>query len=239
MIGFDENRELEISKLTDSRLICINPTAKGFYDNVLNFLPDWKKIQSFKEAVKQIKNAQLPPFWRPIMDPSIQGGKVVFKKGNLPAVNISCNCWQKIVSKMPPVEGKVWKIGTNYQYYAFLVWLINQHIERYNWPVERAINKCVCDYKEIEYLEYSPKKTTGYFEVALTGCGEKVCGFYDLRNTYKIVSSNNKNVSFWQGGTDKFDYEIDVFVSLADLKPVYGSEANLKFSSSVGWLVLS
>ncbi|MBR0426712.1 MAG: hypothetical protein IJK18_00710 [Clostridia bacterium] len=238
MIGFDENRELEISKLTDSRLICINPTAKGFYDNVLNFLPDWKKIQSFKEAVKQIKNAQLPPFWRPIMDPSIQGGKVIFKKGCIPAVDISCNSWQEIVSKMPPVEGKRWKLGTDYQYYTFLCWIINQQIKRNKWSVERAINN-VFDLKEVEYLGYSPNKTHVNFEVALTGCGEEVCGFYDLHNTYKILSSDNKNVEFWRAGIDKFNYQHDLYVSLAELKPTYGKEANLKFSSSVGWLVLS
>ena len=235
MIGFDKygkKTELEIKSLKDKRLINIDLSSKWFFHAILAFNTYDKEIRKFKEAVAEVKKAHLTPFWRPVMDPSIEEGNVVYKKGNKPATGYSFNRWCQMTSEMPAVEGKTWKVGTEYQYYAFLVWLINQLVEGYGWSVKEAIEAVVYDSKELGHYNNS-KKAMHDFET--TGSRES-CGVYDLANTFKIIDcSNTEARGFWLAGGDWscFSYNCP----LAEL--IRNNYVGIDYIYCVGWLVLS
>lgn len=243
MIGFGKygkKTELEIKSLNDERLILIDPSFEGFFDTVLDFYPDSKfdsdiiNIRNFKEAVKDVKGVELIPFWRPVMDPSMEGENVVYKEGNEPATGYSFNWWCQKATEMPTVDGKTWKVSTEYQYYAFLVWLINKLVESRSMSVKKAIEAVVLDSFELGYYCNSRNvKVKGYFEP--TGSRE-VCGVYDLANNFKIIDcSNTEAGGFWLAGGNFL--KLGHFYPLARLEHYnYVDRCN---DNSVGLLVLS
>ena len=150
MIGFGRfgKRNLGINSLSDERLVKIDTTTEGFYDNVLNYSSKNGDIQAFIGAVREVQDVGIEPFYRPVMDPSLEDGNVVFKKWNKPTVGYSFNFWKQKAEEMPAVEGKKWHIGSEYQYYAFLTWLINQLVAT-GQGIKGAIEAVVLDSKEL------------------------------------------------------------------------------------------
>ena len=101
---------------------------------------------------------------------------------------------------MSAVDCRHWHLATEYQYYAFLVWLINQLVKG-GKSVDIAIKMVVLDSKELGHYYDSENSTEGEgFEYTGSRC---VCGVYDFANTYKILSCSNKEAGgFWLGGGD-------------------------------------
>lgn len=206
MIGFGNyTKKAEattITSLTDNRLVKIDPQEPGFFDEVLNFKSTNEDINTFIEAVAEVKEASLEAFYRVMYDPT-GDHMVVFQKGKRPAVGHSYNWWVETASKMSPVEGRQWHIATEYQYYAFLVWLINQLV-KIGKSVEEALHQVVLDSKELGHYYDSENSTKGEdFEFTGSRC---VCGLYDLANTFKILQySNSEAGGFWFAGGDYCD----------------------------------
>lgn len=198
MIGFGRfaKRNLGINSLSDERLVKIDTTTEGFYDNVLNYSSKNGDIQAFIGAVREVQEVGVEPFYRPVMDPSLEDGNVVFKKWNKPAVGYSFNFWKQKAEEMPAVEGKKWHIGSEYQYYAFLTWLINQLVAT-GQGIKGAIEAVVLDSKELGHYR-NAKNALQDFET--TGSRE-VCGVYDLANAYKLLACSNEEAGgFWVAG---------------------------------------
>lgn len=206
MIGFGNyTKKAEattITSLTDNRLVKIDPQEPGFFDEVLNFKSTNEDINTFIEAVAEVKGTSLEAFYRVMYDPT-GDHMVVFQKGKRPAVGHSYNWWVETASKMSPVEGRQWHIATEYQYYAFLVWLINQLV-KIGKSVEEALHQVVLDSKELGHYYDSENSTKGEdFEFTGSRC---VCGLYDLANTFKILQySNSEAGGFWFAGGDYCD----------------------------------
>ena len=233
MIGFGKfgKWNLGINSLSDIRLKEIDPTKTGFYDRVLKYRTTDRRVQDFIKAVSEVKAAKLQPFYRPVMDPSMEGDEVVFKKGNKPAVGHSFNFWRQKAKEMPSVEGKKWHIGSEYQYYAFLTWLINRMVET-GWDTKKAIEAVVLDSEKLGCY-FNSEGALGYFES--TG-NREVCGIFDLANTSKLLAcSNEKAGGFWFAGGDYVDCS-NVF-PLADLN--HRNIVDDDYLYSVGWLVLA
>lgn len=235
MIGFGdfgkERNSEEIKTITDERLIKIDPSMDGFYDKVLVYHSRNKNIQAFQEATEEIKEAELKPFWKPTLDPAYDGKKIIFKKGQMPAVGHSYNWWEDMAKKMPPVEGKSWQVGTEYQYYAFLVHLINQLVEKPGWNIGTAIEAVVLDSKVLGHYANS-KNAIRDFEP--TGSRE-ICGCSDLGNTCKILRCSNKEVGgLWLAGGKYINNGNNS--PLADLG--HDGSMDVDYNYSVGWLVL-
>ena len=212
MIGFGNyTKKAEattITSLTDNRLVKIDPQEPGFFDEVLNFKSTNEDINTFIEAVAEVKETSLEAFYRVMYDPTEAGDHmVVFQKGKRPAVGHSYNWWVETASKMSPVEGRQWHIATEYQYYAFLVWLINQLV-KIGKSVEEALHQVVLDSKELGHYYDSENSTKGEdFEFTGSRC---VCGLYDLANTFKILQcSNSEARGFWLGGGNYYDCSFD------------------------------
>lgn len=210
MIGFEKYTKKAkpgtITSLTDERLVLINPQEDGFFDAVINFKSTNNNINAFIKAISEVKATMLEPFYKPIYDPSEDGNIIAYQKGKMPAVGHSYNWWVETASKMSAVSGRHWHLATEYQYYAFLVWLINQLVKN-GKSVDVAIKIVVLDSKELGHYYDSENSTKGEdFEDTGSRC---LCGVYDLANTYKILSCSNKEAGgFWLGGSlyDIFGY---------------------------------
>lgn len=235
MIGFGEfgkKREREIVSLKDERLVFIDPSIDGFFDKIFAYVTECDECKKFIEAIKEIQEAYLKPFWKPIYDPSLSrnGKKVIFEAGKTPAFGGSYNLWKERVEEMPAVENRNWKIGTEYQYYAFLVYLINQLVET-GWEIDRAVQAVVIDSKELGHYRNSENTSHIIEETGNRG----ICGVYDLANTSKILACSNQQEYFW---IIKASYECSSRTHpLADLT----AELNTKWvrdTKSVGWIVL-
>ena len=225
--------EDNITTLEDNRLVKINPQEEGFFNEVLNFKSTNEDINMFIEAVAEVKEASLEAFYRVMYDPTEAGDHmVVFQKGKRPAAGHSYNWWVETASKMSPVEGRQWHIATEYQYYAFLVWLINQLV-KIGKSVEEALYQVVLDSKELGHYLDSENSTKGKdFEFTGSRC---VCGLYDLANTFKILQcSNSEAGGFWFAGGNYYCNGYDN--PLADLNR--GTIVDDDFNFSVGLLVL-
>ena len=243
MIGFGkfgkkwstENSEQNsiITSTDDARLVYIDPTSEEFFEGVLGCDTENDNIKKFIEAIQEVKEVGVKPFWKPIYDPSIDGRDIVFVRGNIPAVGYPFFFWKEETKHMPAVEEKKWAIGTEYQYYAFLVWLANGLVQQNGWEVEEALYAIVNSSKELGHY-YDAVSSKDDFED--TGSRE-VCGVYDLGNTYKMLSCTNEGIrGYWRAGGcyDKFSDEY----SLAAIYH-FMYYANGDFDKSVGWLVLS
>ena len=242
MIGFgkfgknwspkNSEHSLLITSTDDARLVFIDPTSEGFFEGVLGCDTENDNIKEFIEAIQEVKEAGVKPFWKPIYDPSIDGRDIVFAKGRFPAVGYPFYFWKEEAERMPAVEGKKWAIGTEYQYYAFLVWLANGLVQK-AWKIEDALYAIVNSSKELGHYYDSVSSKTDFED---TGSRE-VCGVYDLGNTYKILSfTNEENRLCWRAG-GYYDCYSDYY-SLADLS-TWRSYDDGDFDNSVGWLVLS
>ena len=232
-------RNMEIKSLSDKRLVKIDPSSEGFFDNILKgFNPSTYDEFCFIEAVDEVKSTKIPEFWIPIFDPSHDGEKIVFRKNLIPAVGHSFNWWKNEVNRMKPVESKSWNIGTNFQYIAFLVWLINSLVDT-GWSIENAMN-AILDSKvfgKYTHTVYSIKNEN-WFTKYLTHTGKhEICGICDLTNTRKLLCDHNRNAylhSFWIAGP----YETCLYGSLFQLKFYRLAMENLENDLAVAWLVL-
>ena len=99
---------------------------------------------------------------------------------------------------MPAVEGRHWCVATEYQYYAFLVWLINQLI-KVGKTVEETLNQIIIDSKELgHYCNSEGSTKCSDYEPTGSRC---ICGIYDLANVFKILACSNQEAGdFWIGG---------------------------------------
>ena len=237
MIGFGEfsKKAKTITSLTDNRLVKIDPQEPGFFDEVLNFKSTNKVINNFIDAVDEVKAARIEAFYRPIYDPSDAGDHlVVYMKGAKPATGHNYNWWVKTASNMPAVEGRHWCLATEYQNYAFLVWLINQLIKAGN-NVEKNLKQIIVNSKELGHYYNSEGSTKGKnFEPTGSRC---ICGIYDLVNAVKILECSNQEAGgFWLSGGSFLNNSDNN--PLANLSHSTSTYADYNFYFGVGMLVL-
>lgn len=239
MIGFGEfgkKRNKGILSLSDERLHLVDTTTENFYKNVLEFKSRNPNIKAFCKAIQEVQEAGVEPFYRPILDPSIENGKIIYEKGKEPAVGIKYVDWLKYVERMKSVEGKRWKIGSEYQYYAFLVELINQLVES-GWKIKDAMNAVILDSKELG--NYSDPKSSIKETREKTGSRE-ICGYYDLANTFKILTCTNRSdIAWYAGGAIGFFSDTYPLADLVYLQYNEGyKDIFFAIDYGVAWLVL-
>ena len=222
-------RKLGFNSLSDERLVMIDTLRPGFYDNVINYSSQDPRIQTFIKDIREVRATVIKPFYRPRIDPSIDGGKVVYKKGCVPAIGRSYMWWEKITETMTPVEGKKWKLGTKSHYNAFMVFLINALIDT-GWSIRETMEEVVLD----------SKKLGNYFNVnnrivcELTGSSE-VAGICDVINTFKILHRfDAMRNGFWIAGGAYF-YASNVCPVSQITRGFY---VNRSIVGSVGWLII-
>lgn len=249
-----------IETLADERLVKIDPQEKGFFDEVLNFNFNglvnfnfirgtychgfWSKVEKqkfrdFRSRVRRAKRARIKAFYKPIYDPSFQDDVVVFEKGRCPATGFGYCVWRKLVREMQPVEGRRWSLGNENQYYAFLVWLVNQLVKK-GKSIEEAMYCVVIDSSTLGVYCTSSK-----VHVSPTTGEKEVCGIFDLAFRRKIVKPGG--VMFKM--LDFVKYTGYIVVGGSDITTGYESPLASKHfyveakiygpaASAVGWMVL-
>lgn len=234
MIGFGEfapeRRGTDITSLNDNRLVKIDTQIGNFYDKVLTFDTPNEKLQDFINAVIVVKEAETGSFYKPIFDPSIVGEQVVYEKKRKPAVGYSISDWIEFAGNMPKVQELTWKVGTEFQYYAFLVWLINNLVST-GWSLQAAMEMVVLDSKKLGHYENS----VGALKcLELTGA-RKRGNAYDLANTCKYLRrTGKKNTGFWIAG-GHYGVRSDIF-PLAEL--TFVTSFTQCYCDATGWLIL-
>ena len=165
-------------------------------------------------------------FYRPVLDPSFNddGTGICYEFGKKPAVGKSYNWWEKAAKKFD----SSCRLGTRYEYVAFLGVLIKKLVEN-GWSLSNAW-KAVCkDSKALGHYSNSWNKKNAFED---TGSRE-VCGFFDLANTFKILSEDDKTgVLFWLAGGGYYGHSDNY--PLAGLR--YDFYRDCDRNDSVGWL---
>ena len=200
MIGFGDygKRTNTMTFLNDKRLIKIDPSVQGFFDQVLFF--DGKEMQSdicsFICAVKEVRDKKINAFWCAKTDPSLSPtGEIIFSESQRPPYMVERI--DKMLLKvlgMPKVEGRSWNLGTPYQYYVFLVWLVNEMIKSNQYNAYDAVQIVAGNSDAMK-----PTDELGNFLEPKAGAGKKeICGVYDLANTGKLLrDANGMNNGVW------------------------------------------
>lgn len=124
---------------------------------------------------------KLPPFRSPIMDPSKENGRVVFKLGCKPAVGQSAVWWRENWKAFLPMKNS--RSGTEFHWAAILGEVMMHLVEEENYSVSEAW-KAVCDDSRNLGHYWNSDGAKHYFEP--TG-SRKVGKFYDLANTCKVL----------------------------------------------------
>ena len=195
---------LEILSLSDDRLVYIDTREEGFYDNVLNYVTENPCVVQFQKIVSIVKKLNLPPFYTTRFMPFIQEtvrfkpkrkdeserdyamhkkllsfSRVAFSKDAEKNVTTYGN-WKKLVIKMPSLEKRNWHIGNEYQYCAFIVYLINCIAEMYS--ISKTLEMVLINSKEL-----IPEETTRAVRET------PKFGFLNLITVPKFVRCTNGN----------------------------------------------
>ena len=194
---------------------------------LLNHVPKTGRQRYLLNLIQKGIKMKLPAFRAPIMDPSEENGKIVFKSGNKPAIGYSAVWWDETWKKFMPSKNS--RSGTDLQRAAFLGKQMKCLIEDYNYSVEEAW-KAMCD-DSCDLGHYKNSKDTKH-ELEPTG-SRKVGEYFDLGNTRKFVKKSGYSYFLYAGGDYKL-YSIDYpLVSLYRI-----INPNVDYFCSVGWLVL-
>lgn len=220
MIGFGiyaNNKKFDICKLTDDRLIKVDPTTKGFFDNILSVVSEDETIKEVIKAMQEVKEAKLTTFWVPKYLPTIIGNKIMFiKKEDNVITGGRFKALQIKVEEIASVEEKQWRIGTEYQYYAFLVYIINLLVDD-GMEIIETIKLFFC---------YTKK------EVDEKGIGKAKNKIYDMIIRRMMLGCSNKKVGgFWIAGEDFFKD------SIGDIK--YCENIDEVIFNGVPWAILA
>lgn len=231
MIGFDDvKRRPEITSAVDDRLIHIDTTGENFYTNVLEYRTCDEKINKFIQTIKLVKVSGVYCFWVPKYAPSWNGKQVIFEAGRSPANDASFNTWKKRATNMPAEDGRKWIIGSEFQYYVFMVWLINTLVSN-GWELKKALESVVLDSKELgHYYEHDKKQ-----QLEQTGSRE-IYGIYDLANTFRYLTRtyDAKYGGCWHAGGSY--YNLSDCCPLADIR--HDLDVDFGYNGGVAWLIL-
>lgn len=244
----------EINSLTDRRLVRIDPTTEGFFDNFHKAcqLVHSDEVRILFEDVyhfvePRVKVGILKPFWKPIYEPSYDDGKIVFNKKLPPAVGYPIIWWRKETAKLPTVEGKSWKVGTNIQYLTFLVWLINRLVDDSGWDLAEAL-KAILDSKvfgRFGYYNLEEKLILRH-----SSAGKEFGGVFDLTNTRKILFDDDFEGIAWLTDEERDKWETPCWLvgpgdwfnygSIATMRECYYDPyyTNVYQQLAVCWLVI-
>lgn len=197
-------------------------------DDFMKYIPKTPKERQFKKWVEAVIKAGVQDFYRPTIDPSIDGeGRICYQAGMMPAVGKSYNWWCEH-AEMYCSERKS-RLGTLYEYFAFLAVFIKE-APTYGKTIEWAWNSVCNDSKELgRYWDSIDVKNV----LEDTG-NREVCGWCDLANTCKILKDDKLPRHFYlAGGYCMSDGDYRPLAYLLD-----GYNRDYSYAFSTGWIVL-
>lgn len=215
-----------------SDFILIEAESLSRIDRFMLHIPRTKNEKEAKKLITEAIKAKVKNFYRPKYDPSFitdDGEDICFVAGKMPAVGETYEWWYAAAKKYSPLRNS--RLGTRLEYGAFLGVLIKKLVES-GKTVKWAWNAVCNDSKELGHY-WNSENAKDDFEFTGSRC---ICGFYDLANTWKILSEDSLNDdAFWLAGG--LYSHASTLLPLADITPCH--EYNEYDDYGVGWIVLS
>lgn len=220
----------EATNANDLFVLC-EASKLSLKDEFMKHIPCSDEESRLKKLLEEAIKSGLKDFYHPVYDPSLDKDEnICYVTDAKPAVGKSYEWWKKNAERFWPERGS--RLGTKKEYIAFLGILIKKLSES-GWSIAEAWNAVCNDSKELGHYRNSLNtkhkcETTG---------SRKICVFYDLANTYKILSLDKKGdckYGFWIASGRGCD--ISNKFPLVHLFRDYQYE--LERPLSVGWLVL-
>lgn len=197
-------------------------------DEFMKHTPCSENERKLKKLLEKAIKSGLKDFYRPVYDPSFdKDGNICYVADAKPAVGKSYNWWKENAKRFCPERGS--RLGTKKEYIAFLGILIKKLSES-GWNIAEAWNAVCNDSKELGHYWNS---SNAKHEFESTG-SRKICVFYDLANTFKILSEDEEAGGYWLAGGYYNNFSNGN--PLADLDHDDGRDDDC--NHSVGWLVL-
>lgn len=173
---------------------CIRVEASklSLKDAFMSYNPQTEAEKKFKATLTEVIKTGIEDFYRPAMDPSFsdkEKTKIHYMASEKPAVGKSYNWWKETV------KDSKWCFGTKAQYVSFLGVLIKMLVSK-GWKIDEAWDAVCNDSKKLGHYRNSDNAKR-HFEY--TG-SRKICGFFDLANTYKILADDEEVSGFWLAG---------------------------------------
>ena len=222
--------EVRKPKAWGENFILIDAESLSLNDAFMQHEPVTEAEEDFKALLTEAITKGVKNFYRPKYDPTVTYGvrRISFVARMEPAVGKSYNWWFDVAKEFNPKRDS--RLGTRLEYVAFLGVLIKKLVEE-GKSVEWVWNAVCNDSKELGHY-WDSEDAKHEFEPTGSRC---ICGFYDLANTYKILSEDEDAGGFWlaSGFYGNFDY----LGRLAGLRHIT-FRGHVQFGS-VGWLVLS
>ena len=210
-------------------VILIEAENLSVKDKFMKYRPRTRMEVHTKSLIFEAIEANVKNFYRPVMDPTLENGKVVFAAGRKPAVGKSYNYWVDAAKQYAPALNS--RLGTRLEYGAFLGVLIKQLVKS-GKSVRRAWHMVCNNSKKLGYYNNSKG---GKYELEPT-CSRNICGFCDLANTYKILSKDYEDGLFYLASGCYKGPGYYHTIAVVRTNPSFNDD--LKLRSSVGWIVI-
>ncbi len=226
--------EIKVSngRITSDVFVLCEASKLSLDDEFMKHKPCSGYEGKLKMLLEEAIKSGLKDFYLPVYDPSFdKDGNICYVADAKPAVGKSYNWWEEKAKQFCPERGS--RLGTEKEYVAFLGILIKKLSES-GWTIAEAWNAVCNDSKELgHYCNSSNAK----HKLESTG-SRKICVFYDLANTFKILSENEEFGGFWRAG-GYFDFFGNFFpLAFLEYYNAYFNYRNHDFNFCVGWLVL-
>ena len=197
-------------------------------DEFLQHVPITNRERGLMYDVKKAIADGISDFWCPICNPSLDDkDRIWYKPGMSTARGKTCAWWKRKAEEFFPSKGS--RLGTKREYDIFLAVLIKEMVAA-GWNVADAWSAVCNDSKELGHYRNSKDAKR---ELEPTGSRE-VCGWYDLANTYKIVTSLPK-IAEYRLVSGAYFYTSDSEPLRHFMDTNYDNEKDY----SCGWIVLT
>ena len=202
-------------------------------DEFMKYEPVTEAEIFFKELVEKAIESGLKDFFVPKYAPcdSKDSRNICYLPGNKPAVDKKYDWWEKIAKEFNPKRKS--RLGTKTEYIAFLAILIKELVacgKSIEWAWDAICNNS----RDLGHYSNSEKAKCTYEE---TG-SRRVCDFYDLANTFKILAEDKEASCIWIAGGHYNMYgdthPLTNFFSV----PNNGIFHNIILDGSTAWIVL-
>jgi len=226
---FQEIEEQETTHAEHPMFVLIEASKLSMDDDFMQYSPKNLREETFKDLLKEVIKKNIPDFYCSKYDPSFTSDKegIVFEQFSEPAVGKSASWWCSKAKAFCTEHGS--RLGTVDEYIAFLGCLIKTLADN-GWGIKNAWDAVCSDSTELGH--YWNSKNAKH-KLEHTG-NREVCGFYDLGNTYKVISEENESNSF-KLASGSYN-QIGHMCPLVSISNVFDEWYN--FTTSVGWVVL-
>lgn len=222
-----KNQNETKEKSFDERFPIVKASTLSLKDSFLKHKPQTNQQERLKDSITAGIKAGLKDFRRPAMDPSFDNdGNIIYKEWERPAVGKSIRYWNAEAKRFMPKKNS--RMGSLLQYDAFLGLLIKYLIEEKGYKVADAWEAVCDDSRDLGHYCNSENAKDKFEQ---TG-SRKIWDFYDLANTYKIVTDENSDSGFSLVVGD-FGSRSGSLSDVTSVKYLGGS-----YEKSVAWLVL-